>query len=963
MKLDREPMKLNRLCTTTLLRLTIWCVALVACLVVLDHAAPAMAQDPVEALLASMPVEQRVGQLFLVTFPGRDVSETSIAARLVRDLHVGGVVLRASNENYTRDATAPSQIATLTTALQSVAFEASRQNNQPFVPLFIAMEYWPLPSRAADGIPPEGFTDLPSPMAVGATWNPTNAEAVGTIIGRELHAVGVNMLLDPALDVLTTPQYGLPSNLDTAAFGGDPYWVGQMGRAFTRGVHTGSNGSLLVIAKHFPGLGSSDRRPEEEIATVQKSLDDLQRIELQPYFTVTRMDEEDPEGVVDGLQTAHIRYRGWQVNIRQLTRPISLDAQNLPTILALSPLDTWRPNGLLVSDALGVPAVRRFYEDQIGTFLPRQVAQEAFIAGHDVLFLADFGEPGDWESHYTNIETTIAWFAERYRTDPAFAERVDASLRRILRAKLAVSGGVFALNQVVPVPLTERSDAPLRASVPEVVRIAEEATTLLYPDWQDLAARLPGPPLLDETIVVFSDAHLVRDCPTCEPRPFIAPRAFEDALLQLYGPNASQQLRDENIISLTLADLNAYLDARQTGEGLESEPVATVAQSVNSADWIIFLIDRIDTATNPGSDALPRFLNEAGDQLLQKRVVVFALGAPYYLDATDVSKLTAYFALYTPSRLFITTAARLLFGEYTPKGAPPVSVPAIGYDLLRVLEPDPNQLINLRLVGVIQNDADTSAATPTPLPTITPEGGATLVPPLVRFGDSIIVRTGPILDHNGNPVPDGTPVTFILSYPNEGIELPRHERTTRNGVAETVVMLERPGLLVIRAEAPPARRSTSLLLTIQDEEAPAVIATEIPPTPTPLPTATPLPTPTPSVTPEPEPTPTPVPTPPWPVTHIPPGALTWRTFFLALVIVVGGGLLLAMSQEGWSPEMRFRQFLLAFSLGLGAYAAYVVLWGVGVLPASWGASQGALFMAIMGMLVSLVVLMWQESRS
>lgn len=953
-------MKPKRRCIANLMRLIPWYFVLVVCVYALVRAAPATAQDPVEAILASMSVEQRVGQLFLVTFPGRDVSEESIAARLIRDLHVGGVVLRASNDNYPRDATAPAEIASLTTALQSLAFETSRKENQAFVPLFIGMEYWPLPSRPADGIPPEGFTDLPSPMAIGATWNPTNAEIVGTIVGRELHAVGVNMVLDPGLDVLTTPQYGLPSNLDAAAFGGDPYWVGQMGRAFTRGVHAGSSGRLLVIAKHFPGLGSSDRRPEEEIATVQKSLDDLQRVELQPYFTVTRADENDPEGVVDGLQTAHIRYRGWQVNIRQLTRPISLDAQNLPTILALSPLDAWRANGLLVSDALGVPAVRRFYEDQIGTFLPRQVAQEAFIAGHDVLFVADFGQPGDWESHYANIETTITWFAERYRTDPAFAERVDASLRRILRAKLNMSGGLFTLNQVVPVPLESRDDAPLRASMPEVVRIAEEATTLLYPDWQDLAARLPGPPLLDETIVVFSDAHLVRDCLTCEPRSFIAPRAFEDALLQLYGPNASQQLRDENIISLTLADLNAYLDARQTGEGLESEPVATVAQAVNSADWVIFLIDRIDPITNPGSDALPRFLNEAGDQLLQKRVIVFALGAPYYLDATDISKLTAYFALYTPSRTFITTAARLLFGEYTPKGAPPVSVPGIGYDLLRALEPDPNQLINLRLVGVISPGGDNDAATPTPLPTITPEGGATLVPPLVRFGDSIIVRTGPILDHNGNPVPDGTPVTFILSYPNEGIELPRHERTTRNGIAETVVMLERPGLLVIRAEAPPARRSTSLLLTIQDEEAPAVIATEIPPTPTPLPTATPLPTQTPSVTPEPTPTPTPIPSPPWPVAHIPPGALTWRTFFIALVIVVVGGVLLAFSQEGWPPAMRMRQFLLALSLGLGAYAVYVAMWGVGVLPASWGASQGALVCAIAGVLLSLVVTMRQE---
>jgi len=42
-------------------------------------------------------------------------------------------------------------------------------------------------------------------MAIGATWDPANARDVGQIVGRELAAMGVNLLLGPVVDVLNNP--------------------------------------------------------------------------------------------------------------------------------------------------------------------------------------------------------------------------------------------------------------------------------------------------------------------------------------------------------------------------------------------------------------------------------------------------------------------------------------------------------------------------------------------------------------------------------------------------------------------------------------------------------------------------------------------------------------------------------------------------------------------------------------
>jgi hypothetical protein len=52
----------------------------------------------------------------------------------------------------------------------------------------------------------------------------------------------------------------------------------------------------------------------------------------------------------------------------------------------------------------------------------------------------------------------------------------------------------------------------------------------------------------------------------------------------------------------------------------------------------------------------------------------------FYQDSTDISKLTAYYALYSKIPSFIDGAARVLFQEIPAVGILPVSVPGIGYE-------------------------------------------------------------------------------------------------------------------------------------------------------------------------------------------------------------------------------------------------------------------------------------------
>lgn len=164
-------------------------------------AAAQSTDDKVERILAAMSPEQRVGQVFMVDFLGSEVKPDSPIVQLIREYHVGAVYLTWLNGNITDDPGAPTQVAKLTHALQQLACESTRlPGAADCVPLLVAMDH------EGDGYPRTHLrrdaTAIPSAMAIGATWSQADAQAVGEVVGRELAAVGVNLLLGPVVDVL-----------------------------------------------------------------------------------------------------------------------------------------------------------------------------------------------------------------------------------------------------------------------------------------------------------------------------------------------------------------------------------------------------------------------------------------------------------------------------------------------------------------------------------------------------------------------------------------------------------------------------------------------------------------------------------------------------------------------------------------------------------------------------------------
>jgi beta-N-acetylhexosaminidase len=789
-----------------------------------------------QQMLGEMTPQEKVGQLFLVTFTGATAGEKSQIYDLIVRHHIGGVVLRSENDNFVAAPDTVSNAYQLIAQLQDDERQASL--NQPAstgtgtptpipVPTTAPANYIPLftgISQNGDGSPNDqilnGLTPLPDSMALGATWDPSLAEQVGSVAGQELSSMGFNLFLGPSLDVLDSPGATLANGLNANVFGGDPYWAGVMGSAYINGIHTGSNGRMLVIADHFPGIGSADRPAGGEPASVVKPLDQLKQVELAPFFAVTG-NAQSQLSTTDGLLISQIRYQGFQGNIRSTTRPVSFDPQALTQIMGLTALASWRiAGGLLVSDDLGSQTVRLFYDPGGKSFQAHLVALDAFLAGNDLLNMGNIVS-SDAKDNYSSLVETIDFFTQKYIADTSFAKLVDAAVLRILTLKYRLYGN-FELGTITP---PETGLAQIGHADAITSEVARQSATLVSPDKVDLETALPSSPVVGDHIVFLTDSRTGRQCSTCTDEPMMAPDALQNAILHLYGSQAGGQVIAGRQISFSLDSLSGILTGGAGNQELET--------ALSQTNWVV--INMLDAAPGqPQTTLLHRFLSERQDLLRDKHVVVFAFNAPFFLDATDISKITAYYCVYSKSAPFVEVAARLLFRELTPSGMLPVSVDGIGYNLLSAVAPDPTQLIDLFLD--MPSVSTPAAGTQNPVePTSTP---------YVRVGDTPSVRTGIIFDHNGHPVPDGTDVQFKIAMNGAGGYVQQIESFTTQGVARASFNIDRPGLLEISASSNPAIRSVVVQLTVTSQGSTVIIITPTPvseftPTPTVI-TATPV---------------------------------------------------------------------------------------------------------------------------
>jgi len=92
-------------------------------------------------------------------------------------------------------------------------------------------------------------TAYPAGIAMAASWDTALVERVGTMLGRDARARGVNFLLAPGVNIYRAPMNG--RNFEY--FGEDPYLTARMAVAYIEGVQSQS---VIATVKHYLGNNS-----------------------------------------------------------------------------------------------------------------------------------------------------------------------------------------------------------------------------------------------------------------------------------------------------------------------------------------------------------------------------------------------------------------------------------------------------------------------------------------------------------------------------------------------------------------------------------------------------------------------------------------------------------------------------------------------------------------------------------
>ncbi len=355
------------------------------------HAAPAAKAAPVaDAILAAMSLEDKIGQMFCVYFPGSGLSGE--LAAMIRDARIGGVIYYSAAGNI---------VDNRQTADLSAAIQAEAAKTPSGVGLFIGVDQEGGPVARFT----RHFTVMPSNMAVAATGDPKYAALAASVTARELAALGVNLNFAPVADVNSNPQNPI---IGIRSFGDDPRAVGRFTAAAVRAYK--QNG-MLCTPKHFPGHGDAGVDSHLGLPLVDRGADALWAVDFPPFAAAFAAG-------ADAVMTAHVELPA--IDPASGT-PATLSA---PVLQGLLRRDMGF-DGLIFTDSMGMGALTRHFGVE-------EAAVRAVQAGADILL---YGADRDAKPDDQRRAISAVLAAVREGTIPA--GRIEDSARRILRVKEA----------------------------------------------------------------------------------------------------------------------------------------------------------------------------------------------------------------------------------------------------------------------------------------------------------------------------------------------------------------------------------------------------------------------------------------------------------------------------------------------------------------------------------------------
>lgn len=310
-----------------------------------------------EALLKTLTLRQKIGQLFMVPAtsifytPDDPLAPTQrdspynvdpdYVTMLIKEYHIGGLIFLFKSEPD----------------LQRKYIE--RYQAESKIPLLVGQDLeWGL-SQSLDHDPSK-VTRYPHLMTLGALSkeNEYLIYELGKEIGKQCAQIGVHMNFAPVVDVNNNAQNPV---IHDRSFGDDPQKVARLAALYARGIQ---DAGVIAVIKHLPGHGDTEDDSHETLPKIKHTRARLNKIELPPFQALI-------DAGIGGVMIAHLQVPALDA---RPNRPSSLSYNVVTNLLK----NEFHFKGLAITDGLGMKAITNHYA-------PGDLELEALLAGNDIL--------------------------------------------------------------------------------------------------------------------------------------------------------------------------------------------------------------------------------------------------------------------------------------------------------------------------------------------------------------------------------------------------------------------------------------------------------------------------------------------------------------------------------------------------------------------------------------------------
>jgi beta-N-acetylhexosaminidase len=193
----------------------------------------------IEEKLNCLSLEQKIGQLFIIGFNGKIISEET--ENLIKEIHPGGILLLDKNiEDEV-------QLKELINSLQEIALQDTG------LPLFIAVDQEGGLISRINWINKTAQSEIKTVV---------QAREIGAKRGEELKQLGINLNFAPLVDKVFKNDF-----IFERSFQKDYLKTGELAEGLIYGQ---KQSGIFSALKHFPGYGEISFNPENELAYLDK---------------------------------------------------------------------------------------------------------------------------------------------------------------------------------------------------------------------------------------------------------------------------------------------------------------------------------------------------------------------------------------------------------------------------------------------------------------------------------------------------------------------------------------------------------------------------------------------------------------------------------------------------------------------------------------------------------------------